>query len=351
VAVVLGTWWSDWRIVVSATAVALLILGVALAEGDASQGEQLWFAGLAAAALLVAAIWGMRLAGITPGGLVIGKDERLSTSKLQAFVWTVVLAWILLSIVIADFAGAGAGLEKLLGDDGVPEEYLILLGGPFAAAVASKAIVSDKVGKGTLAKQPRTTAASRRERVGEAFSDDRGNADLIDSQYLLFNLVALVYVIGGFVSDPTLGVPEIPDVLVALTGISAATYVSNKAVAAEQAELTAVIPARGRAGDPVQVFGRNLLVPHPTEERCYEQVYVLFAGREAKILGVTGDGRYLRVSETPGKHEPIHESSADDRLWVEVPEGLGSEPVTVRVRNFRGVVSRSQEDVRFRALQ
>ena len=134
--------------------------------------------------------------------------------------------------------------------------------------------------------------------------------------------------------------------LVALTGLSAATHVSNKAVVADQPIVTAIIPGRGPAGRKVRVFGRNLLIPHPTQERTFERIYVLFDGELAKVLGIRAKGRHIEVDPQDQEHRPLHEPSADDRIWVEVPDGLESGPVTVRVRNFKGFPSRS-EDVRF----
>ena len=134
--------------------------------------------------------------------LVLGQDKRLSTSKLQALLWTYALLGVLLAIVIANWMGQGAGYQHLVGQ-GLPEEYLLLLGGPFAAAIASKALVAGKVEDGTLTKTE-GTGSGVKARAGEAFGDDQGNTDLVDTQYLLFNLPALTYVIGGFINQPTL---------------------------------------------------------------------------------------------------------------------------------------------------
>ena len=87
--------------------------------------------------LAVAATGGR--AGIT--ALVVGTDGRTSTSKLQATLWTFAIAFALLSLLIArKFASFSSGLQ---------EEYLFLLGGPFAAAIAAKAITDTKAATGT----------------------------------------------------------------------------------------------------------------------------------------------------------------------------------------------------------
>ena len=83
--------------------------------------------------------------------LFIGTDNRTSTSKLQAFLWTYAVLWAMTSLL------AGAGVEAFntaLGDN-VRDEYLLLLGGPYAVAIGAKAITTDKVSKDPKSMQPK----------------------------------------------------------------------------------------------------------------------------------------------------------------------------------------------------
>lgn len=338
---------AHWRPV----AIALLILiylavtvavAVPVTHGEASVRDELWFGGLLAIGILALLTVVLAALGLRIGDLVLGTDKRLSTSKLQVLFWTYGLAGVLLAIVIAKWAGADAGYDSLI-NQSLPEEYLILLGGPFAAAVASKAIVSGQVDSGKLAKTEGQDQASAKDRAAEAVSDDKGNTSLVDTQYLLFNLVALTYMIGAYIDDPSAGLPKIPAVLVGLTSVAAATYVSNKAIQSETPVLTSLFPARGKSDDTVQVFGRYLLVPRekkPGEEQSYESVYVAFGGVEAKLVGV--DERQQSDPVKPvatDEHRPLHQDTGDDRLWVKVPEGLPTPPLKVDVRNFKGTAS------------
>src|SRR5690242_8427880 len=68
--------------------------------------------------------------------LLGGADNRLSTSKTIAAVWTVVVGWVLLTDAILALT-----LRQPLGDLAVGNDYLLLLGGPFASAVLAKGIV------------------------------------------------------------------------------------------------------------------------------------------------------------------------------------------------------------------
>jgi hypothetical protein len=88
--------------------------------------------------------------------------------------------------------------------------------------------------------------------------NDQGNTDLVDSQYTLFNLIALTIVLIVFVRKPGFGAPLIPGFLAGLTGASAATYVANKAAISNAPTIAQVIPAVVRIGQQVTAHGTNL---------------------------------------------------------------------------------------------
>src|ERR671936_769290 len=61
------------------------------------------------------------------GAILVGQDHRASTSKTVVAVWTFLIGWGLLSAVLTSIFGADVDWPSL------QEEYLLLLGGPFAA--------------------------------------------------------------------------------------------------------------------------------------------------------------------------------------------------------------------------
>lgn len=237
----------------------------------------------------LAALWGLVLAtlilsylGASVWGLIAGADNRLSTSKVQAVIWTYAVVGALAVLLILYLVGDSQGLDVLIGAEPVlddagepalnaagepvdpfPQTYLLLLGGPFAAAVAAKAIVSSKVGDGTLNKSEGDPDAGVSERLSQAVSDDAGNADLVDTQYLFFNLILLGFFLTLFIEDPRHGLPELPDVLVGLTSLGALTYVTSKAVAKAQPTLSSVSPNEIEPEGKVTLRGQNLLLKRP----------------------------------------------------------------------------------------
>jgi hypothetical protein len=154
------------------------------------------------------------------GGLFLGIDNRTSTSKLQAMLWTYAVLWALISLLV----GAGArDFNDALGDN-LREEYFLLLGGPYAAAIAAKAITTSRSSK----KAPKRGRSTASERLVEVVANDTGSIDLGDFQYSAFTLVTLTYFAWAFIDSPGEGLPSIPGTLLVLTGVSLSAYVGKK---------------------------------------------------------------------------------------------------------------------------
>jgi hypothetical protein len=161
--------------------------------------------------------------------LVLGDDGRASTSKLQATLWTLAILWALVALL------AGAGVDafaKALGGEHLREEYLLLLGGPFAAAIAAKAVTTRQTldDPGAKPHKPADLPSGLAARLTEVFTNDDGSVDLGDLQYTAFTIVALAYFAWAFINDPAQGLPAIPGTLLVLVGVSQATYVGKKAL-------------------------------------------------------------------------------------------------------------------------
>jgi hypothetical protein len=179
-------------------------------------------------------------------GLVIGSDGRASTSKLQALLWTFAIFYALTFLLLwgrsigctADStdvrcleAGRALGAFSRVLDEGLQPEYYVLLGFPYAAAIAAKAMTSAKVADETIDKkeiEPDHKGFGKG--VGEIVANDQGESDLVDFQYFAFNLLALTFFFVEFLGDPASGLPELPPTLIALAGLSTASYAAKKAL-------------------------------------------------------------------------------------------------------------------------
>jgi hypothetical protein len=186
--------------------------------------------------------------------VVLGADNRVSTSKAQFALWTVALAYALLVIAFHDAVYPPGSLDP---------RYLLLIGFPAGAAVSAKAITTGQISSGNSSK---TTISAKKKSLGTALSEivsnDQGDLDLGDTQYFVFNLVALTAFVIAFFHNPT-SLPVLPDTLVGLTSASAAAYVAKKATVgaapAPPLALTAVSPLKGPPGSPVSIFGSGIV--------------------------------------------------------------------------------------------
>jgi hypothetical protein len=161
-------------------------------------------------------------------------------------LWTLALAYALLVIAFHEAVYPPGNLDP---------RYLLLLGFPAGAAVGAKAITTGQIANGTVSKNPpayqRKTLVTA---VREIVANDQGDLDLGDTQYFIFNLVALAAFFIAFFHAPT-ALPVLPDTLVGLTSASATAYVAKKATTTAPVTITAVSPQKGVAGTEVKVYG------------------------------------------------------------------------------------------------
>jgi hypothetical protein len=202
--------------------------------------------------------------------LIIGKDKRVSTSKTIAAVWTFVVAAALIAVVYADLLDHPQALNAT-NDADVMGQYALLFGGPLGAAILAKGIVVGQVNKNPGSKPDATSTGP-----GDLVSNDAGETDLGDFQYVLFNAVALFFVVGMLLHEPLKGLPHIPDVLLGLTSVSAVGYVGKKALPPAAPSGT-LAPTHGPAGTPVTITVTGVTPP----EQPLAPMWVRFGEEDA----------------------------------------------------------------------
>ncbi len=213
--------------------------------------------------------------------VILGLDGRTSTSKTFILLWTLLVGWALVALLIAgEFvhthacvhaanatracAGSEVGLfqagwQHFL-HTGLSGSYLVLLGVPATAGIAAKGITQAQV-NGTGFKTTKPPGKSDPfGRIAEIFSADDGTTDIGDFQYMIFNLVTAVYFVAQFLNPDGTGLPTIPDTLLGLTSVSAGLYVGKKAVSRSQPAVTGVFPLPLHDSQPFSVFGTALTV-------------------------------------------------------------------------------------------
>jgi hypothetical protein len=223
---------------------------------------------------------------------LVGADNRLSTSKTVAYVWTYSVAMVLLAIVIARWLGEDDAFQALL-DEGLKAEYALLIGGPLGAAILAKGIVTSQLDNGEVSKPPAESPTP-----SQALTNDQGDADLGDVQYVLFNLIALVFFFGEVLTTPQDALPDIPDVLLGLTSVAAVGYVSKKALAGPPT-ISAVLPEpAGAVGDELRLVCVGLV--EPGEDTSALKVWFGEVQTEPDAIAPTTQGFHLSVTVPEG---------------------------------------------------
>jgi hypothetical protein len=294
-----------------------------------------------------AAIVAERRSGLR--GLIVGADGRVSTSKVQAALWTGALLYAFLYVLLAGWhvwtrpetprlKALENGLEQLL-QHPLQGEYVVLLGIPVAAAIAAKALVSGKILSGSMVKPPSTDEGVVAG-VAETVSNDEGSGDLLDFQYAAFNVILLLYFFAEFLgktsASPASGLPSLPPTLLALSGVSAATYLAKKSL--EKGTAPQVLGATPRLAVIEQdwflsVTGAGFVIKDatalnavtiggvPVSAESWTPTTVVVAlpatAPAAKTLGLTSGSHPLVVTDNEGN------DSAPYLIQLDVPDSQG----------------------------
>jgi hypothetical protein len=217
--------------------------------------------------------------------VILGEDGRTSTSKTFILLWTLLVAWALISLLtggelvpthLCITSGPVASASKRCHHDdvallqlgwmhflhgGLTGGYLVLLGVPAAAGVAAKGITQSQAQSSTAVKTTKhATNSSLASRLAEIFSSDDGSTDIADFQYVIFNLITAAYFVARFLRPDANGLPTIPDTLLGLTSVSAGLYVGKKAVTRSQPSVSGVFPSVLQDGLLFTVVGTGLTV-------------------------------------------------------------------------------------------
>jgi IPT/TIG domain len=201
-----------------------------------------------------------------PWKFVEGADGWASTSKLQWFLWIVVIlfAYTALWVLRAD-QGHYSAISQ------VPVNLLTVLAFSTGTAAAAKGITSAYVQSNRVSKPSRAAAPAGAPGGAAApagpkpgiLNDDSGVPELAKIQVMGFTLVAigiyLATVIHQIVSHPVItSLPNIDTSLLVLMGISQGGYLGKKLVTFGSPALYTADPPTAAAGAPVALKGANL---------------------------------------------------------------------------------------------
>jgi hypothetical protein len=192
-----------------------------------------------------------------PKDLLNGFDGFGSTSKLQWFLWIMVILFGYAAIWVLR---AEQGSYSALSD--IPVNLLTVLGFSTGTAAAAKGITAGYVQTGKIAKTgvpANPTAAT----TGGIFQDDSGGPELAKIQMIGFTIIAIGIFLATVIHQIVAGdikdsLPNIDSSLLVLMGISQGGYLGKKLVTFGTPVLHAPDPLSGPAGTTVTLNGSNL---------------------------------------------------------------------------------------------
>jgi hypothetical protein len=198
-------------------------------------------------------------------GILINERNVMSLSRFQAVLWTV--------LILADYATillgrAWQGMSLVDAKDLLRPDLLMLMGISYASAVGTSIVHANKAGKPTPVNAVSDAQTSLNDNagnftaaqgvmyknkdlsdanVGDLFQGDEladaHTTDLSKVQMFFFTIVSAVVFLGTadamFTNMKSMGdvlIPQLPENLIALMGISHAAYLGNKAVTRTQSQ-------------------------------------------------------------------------------------------------------------------
>ncbi|MFD8327795.1 hypothetical protein [Streptomyces lydicus] len=321
-----------WRTLLAVWgAVVALLLGEALTAIGAGWTASRT-AGLAAAVVLALGLTAAAVGHRAHGGALaplIGEDGRLSTSRTVAVGWaTAVLYAVLLSAGQLAVAAPPLRHRLLAGLSlGRSGALLVLLATGCAVAVLAYGLVAARVRTGRLQKVP-----AQRPRAADLLTDDAGRGSFLDVQYLLVNAAVLALALVRLAGRPE-QLPRLPWGLVALAGLSGATYLAGKLVAGGRPVILSVVRSRElgdlaapvRTGDDIEIRGAGFVPPGATTPDRLARTVVRIGAVHVPVPLVPVPGGFANPT--------------DGLLTVPVPVDVEPGRVAVRVITAAGVES------------
>lgn len=214
--------------------------------------------------LAIAFLWlvSFVLAGdANPLALAMGLDNRLSTSKLQALLWTACIGFVY-SMIYADRVITFGNVDPITD---IPQNVLFALGISVVSAVGAKAITSSQVAANPDNKD--ASAAPSYDPSALVRDDGSSTASLTKVQILFWTVIAIVVYITSALHHlpliascpaPNCTFPDIDTTLMIFMGLGHATYLGGKLVGGATPQLSKVTEENGPGGKTLILTGSSL---------------------------------------------------------------------------------------------
>lgn len=193
---------------------------------------------------------------------------------------------------------------------GLQDEYLVLLGVPFAALVGAKALVRTKA----RSSSPPPPKRKPRPRIGSPRPSPTTRDRLTSSTRSTCCSARSPCSCSSSCSIPSSssGLPQLPEALIGLASVGATAYVANKWTAQDaKPHIERVVPSDAKRGATIVIYGTNLLTVSLGGKRApaNEPLEVFFGTRaqqdvDPKRTGRQGERDRQRLHQAAGSLRP-----------------------------------------------
>ncbi|RII21037.1 hypothetical protein DSC45_01355 [Streptomyces sp. YIM 130001] len=205
----------------------------------------------------------------TRGGalaLLVGDDNRLSTSRSVAAGWVLLLAYALLLLATELLLASSAADRTRLLDGLAPARCAALLA--VFAVICTVAVLVRRIVALRVAGQRLQKVSADRPRAADLLTDDAGRASFGDVQYAVVSTAALVLAAVSLARQPG-RLPDLPWGPAILLLVSTGVYLAAKFAEGGRPVIHAVVRAREpgdldapiRTGDDIEIRGAGFVPP------------------------------------------------------------------------------------------
>lgn len=185
-----------------------------------------------------------------PSKLIVGADGRYSSSKIQFFLWTLVVIFAYVTVFVARVS---KGNSEVISE--IPANILIAMGFSATTMTVAKGITSSFATNGQVNKTQAAEAS-----LSTIFCDDDGFPDLSKIQMLAWTLIACFMYISRLTLAMRVDPPALPDIdpaMMVLMGLGQGAYLGKKLTTTDTPRLTGVSPASGPVNTPITLSGMS----------------------------------------------------------------------------------------------
>ncbi|RFU86293.1 hypothetical protein DY218_12860, partial [Streptomyces triticagri] len=198
--------------------------------------------------------------------LLVGDDNRLSTSRSVAASWVLLLAFALLFLATELLLASSASVRTRLLDGLAPARSAALL--TVFAVICAVAVLVRRVVAVRVAGQRLQKVGADRPRPADLLTDDAGRVSFADLQYVVVSTAALVFAAVALARQPG-RLPDLPWGPALLLLVSTGTYLIAKYAEGGRPVIHAVVRSREpgdldapiRTGDDIEIRGAGFVPP------------------------------------------------------------------------------------------